>query len=377
MKTDFGYISIKYFITARAPLVNINILFSSYFSSLDNLCWMETGQILSYQSPSVTSILGGTHIAQEAGWGEPASGSLQPVGNGEVLQSSGINFLPEQQAATDHSTGFLNLSVEDHLWLVGLLSGLALILALLSCSLRSTYFQENYFFVRAKEWVQLPSLLQQHPSTSAQESLLSGDLESGVEHTHVDDHNIETQPGPAALSNSSQRPPEQQEYAEFCSWVSETDTKNLLDTMKAASDDEKSDSDEIQGPPLSAALDVSTLSLTEKTEVESTSVGEQLSDVAAAAVDEEPAEIKPTSFIAKSHSQFLFGNKSESLDEARSRTDMFLAREKCFKANKSVDEILTKQHPKPGHLPGSEHSQSASPKCRKLQERRLADRENS
>jgi hypothetical protein len=61
--------------------------------------------------------------------------------------------------------------------------------------------------------------------------------------------------------------------------------------------------------------------------------------------------------------------KSESLDENRRTNRESIGREKCFKANRSVDEILSSTHQGLGSS-SSSSSASCTPKCRKLQERR-------
>lgn len=233
---------------------------------------------------------------------------------------------------------FISTLVDDHIWLIGLLTGVIIILVVLSCSLRSNYFQENYFFTRAKEWVHLP-LLQQ----SGQDSLLTA--ETGAAPPEV-----------AAIEPEPQLSP-----AQNCSWVSETSPEQQRVTMKSSLAEAEDDDQQ------KLTLDMSALSMTETCtdEVEPTDQPSASS----------PCELLRSSYKAKkNHFVFnadIFLTKSESLDEARSRSQL---REKCFKANRSVDEILSRQE-----LPSSSSSdlqqQSTSsipctPKCRKLQERR-------
>ena len=235
---------------------------------------------------------------------------------------------------------FISSLVDEHIWLIGLLTGVIIILVVLSCSLRSNYFQENYFFTRAKEWVHLP-LLQQ----SAQDSLLTA--ETGAVHSEV-----------AAIE------PEQPQLspAQHCSWVTETSPEQQRVTMKSSWAEVDHDGDQQK-----LTLDMSTLSMTSACtdEIESTDQPSASS----------PCELLRSSFKAKkNHFVFnadIFLTKSESLDEARSRSQL---REKCFKANRSVDEILSRQE-KPSSSSSDQQKQSTSsipctPKCRKLQERR-------
>ena len=195
-----------------------------------------------------------------------------------------------QEASLRDGLGIYSLSLySNFFWLVLVLTSVVLVLVLLTCSLRTSYFQESHFINRAKEFVQQPLL------TPTQDSLLLVEAGSG--------------PGPEPTP----------------------------------SDDGREQEDDLNSKP-QLAHSMSSLSLHEN---ESTTIPE-------------PNVIAKT----KEFSEFseLVLSKSESLDEACTRLE---SREKCFKANRSVDEILgsSQSEVSPGHV--------LNPiKSRKLQERR-------
>ena len=316
---------------------------------------METGQFLDYQGHYAPLNLHDAPrsppLAQPGGHhGESFLGPT-PVGTQALL-------LPVSAA---HRTDGIGALLEQHnFWLIGLLSGITIVLVLLSCSLKSSYFQDSYLFARAKEWV-LPL---QEPT---QESLLSG-AEAGDTRTQDD----EGASPPCAVTNE----PENLK-TELCSWVSETRTTFAelglqQSAMKSATDDDDFSTRHKVVPDMSA------LSLSDPCPIPAASAVAGL-DFSQLDKDPVPASPRSKGCFAKSKDHFVFSNaadmfltKSESLDEARRRTDQVVREHKCIKANKSVDEILTKQQQQ-NRAPGLENSQSSSfgtPKCRKLQERR-------
>lgn len=331
--------------------------------SVRPLCWMESGQISNFQN-LIATLNPNNVVHSDSGSRRDSVPQLLSLKDAVTsLDPQSHNF-----SSWDEVTSVVN----DHLWLVGLLSSLSLVLVLLSCSLRSNYFQENYFITRAKEWVQLPLL---HPSPP-RESLLSN-VEAGA--GQGDAGVVEAEPDTTTLNPNIQN-------AELCSWESETN--NLpASAMKSSSDGEPEV--DLCNRTENVVPELSVLSLTETSQ---SSAGEPAAEALAVdtscSMNQEIPESKTSFFGGKANKDhFIFGNsadvfltKSESLDEARSRSDLLLVRDKCFKANKSVDEILTRQQQfaKP-HPPGLEHSQSGSfgtPKCRKLQERRYIFKQN-
>lgn len=237
--------------------------------------------------------------------------------------------------------------VENHIWLIGLLTCIIIILVVISCSLRSNYFQENYFITRAKEWVHLPLLHQ-----SGQDSLLTA--ETGTVTSNPLGTETESNLPNCTLQNVDNN----------CSWVSETHC-GQKDEMKSALT--ITDLDD----PQKLTLDMSSLSVNEMC----TEPNEFL-DQPLASSPCDPELMRNNFKAQKSHFVFnadIFLTKSESLDEARSRTQL---RDKCFKANRSVDEILSSRQDQAGStlIDQQPHSSASSipctPKCRKLQERR-------
>lgn len=245
--------------------------------------------------------------------------------------------------------------IENHIWLIGLLTGVIIILVVLSCSLRSNYFQENYFFTRAKEWVHLP-LLQQ----SGQDSLLTAEAGSGPNNVPV------SEPEPQLNSTSAQ-------HADLCSWVSETSPDERQTKMKSSWNEDELNNQQ----NLTTAADMSALLLRE-------TCPDQIESPVHPATPKSPScdsrfESLRNSFKAqKNHFVFnadIFLTKSESLDEAHCRSQ---PREKCFKPNRSVDEILSRQDEHQSDSPSldQQHTSTSSSipctplKCRKLQERR-------
>ncbi|KZS09878.1 Protein tyrosine phosphatase ERK-like protein [Daphnia magna] len=238
--------------------------------------------------------------------------------------------------------------IENHIWLIGLLTGIIIILVVLSCSLRSNYFQENYFFTRAKEWVHLP-LLQQ----SGQDSLPTA--EAGTNHNNV----TSAEPEPNLVSTPAQ-------HAVLCSWVSETSPDEQHTKMKSSWAETE------QNNQQNFAADMSALLLTETKSEELEPIAHPTTPIPC---DASLESLRNSFKSQKNHFVFnadIFLTKSESLDEARSHP-----REKCFKANRSVDELLPRQDEQLADSSPSEQqhmSTSSIPctpqKCRKLQERR-------
>lgn len=311
---------------------------------------METGRIADYPSlylPENLRDVSRLALAELSGHHGPSRSEAQAL----VVPS----LQPELQGFSSQHDGVLDLG-KEHLWIVGLLSGITIVLVVLSCSFKSSYFQENYLVTRAKEWVHLPLLRQ-----PAQESLLPA-AEAGATGQDDDDG-----PSPAPVTVDPVN------LSELCSWVSETKTVDPVSLKQA---EMKSGSDEVDSSDDQEKLvpDMSALSLSEAFPIPAAAAAAM-----AVVLDKDPVPASPRSkgCFAKSKDHFVFSNadmfltKSESLDEARKRTDPVVREHKCIKANKSVDEILTKQlHGRP---PGIESTQSASfgtPKCRKLQERR-------
>lgn len=277
---------------------------------------------------------------------------------------------------------------EEDIWLIALLSTIIIILVLLSCSLRSTshYFQESYLITRAKEWVQLPLLSQQQQHQQQQQQLQSSSLlaaESGINND-------------ASISSVGSQPD-----VDFCSWESETsqtggggvgggggfedaqeEVISLSPVMKLSS---SLDADLCQrrGNNLLLLKDMASLSLTSSPPAAATAiVPTSPLPIAAVSSSSSSPQLTSKNLSGGGGQFFVFGGsgindqlpltKSESLDEARKghRGD---SREKCFKANRSVDEILGSsagQQQQHGASSSSSSSASCTPKCRKLQERR-------
>lgn len=257
---------------------------------------------------------------------------------------------PKETIASSHvptkfATYLASLS-SDHFWILVALSLIIIILVLVSCSLRSSYFQGNYFITRAKEWVHLPIIHQDDP----QEQLITS-TEAGPGHIEEEYSNFEHDQKQGNLFQVDH---------DTCQWVSE-----IENSIYNCSDSSLIDNNEYDQQNLERKL--STLSVCKSNK------------------DEEPSALPPSpsykeasraSFKA-GRDQFVFNSdifltKSESLDEARSRSD--LRDNKCFKTNRSVDEVLNKSEL--SSLPASSEQRPAAssipctPKCRKLQERR-------
>lgn len=298
----------------------------------------------------------------------PLSATTEIANKHSVLQSLSPSYpsAPMVDANNEHQAFFVQGGVQEdfqveklittlldeHIWVIGLLTGVVIVLVVLSCSLRSNYFQENYFVTRAKEWVHLPLLHQ-----SGQDSLLTAETGVGT--------NEDAGPEPEAQQTSETAQPSD------LSWVSETSESKHLGEMKSSwAEDELDDDQETKLMP-----DMSALSLKETCtdQIETT-------ERSSSPYDSDRELLKSSFKAQKNHFVFnadIFLTKSESLDEARTRSQL---REKCFKANKSVDEILSRQEqPVSSSTDENQHqeqqNQSTSsipctPKCRKLQERR-------
>lgn len=249
---------------------------------------------------------------------------------------------------------FLTTLIENHIWLIGVLTGIIIILVVLSCSLRSNYFQENYFFTRAKEWVHLP-LLQQ----SGQDSLLTAENGANPNNVPVSEPEPQLTPTPA-------------QHADLCSWVSETSPDERQTKRKSSWNEAELNNQH----NLTSAVDMSTLLLTE-TSPEQPEFPVQPTTPKSPSCDSNLDSLRNSFKAQKNHFVFnadIFLTKSESLDEAHSRSQ---PREKCFKTNRSVDEILSRQDDNQTDsqsLDQQHTSTSSIPctplKCRKLQERR-------
>ena len=283
------------------------------------------------------------------------SGHLPSTSSASMVDSNNEPqaLFTEGSLQEDHGLDqLITTLIENHIWLIGVLTGIIIILVVLSCSLRSNYFQENYFFTRAKEWVHLP-LLQQ----SGQDSLLTAENGANPNNVPV------SEPGPQLTSTPAQN-------ADLCSWVSETSPDERQTKMKSSWNETELNNQQ----NLTGAVDMSTLLLTE-TSSEQTEFPVQATPKSP--FDSNLESLRNSLKAQKNHFVFnadIFLTKSESLDEAHSRSQ---PREKCFKTNRSVDEILSRQeeHQADSQLLDQQHTSTSSIpctplKCRKLQERR-------
>ena len=262
-------------------------------------------------------------------------------------------------------------TLEEDIWLIALLTTIIIILVLLSCSLRSTthYLQESYLITRAKEWVHFPlSREQQQQQQQQQSSLLSA--ETGV---------ATDGPNNDAASSVGSQPD-----GDFCSWESETSQTGGGGAGSF---------EDAQEVPMksSGSLDVdlcqrrgnALLLLNDGMTALSLAAGQSpLAAPTPPPIATVSSSTSSPQLTSKTSAQFfVFGSgaseltcqlpltKSESLDENRRTNRESIGREKCFKANRSVDEILGSAHQGLGSS-SSSSSASCTPKCRKLQERR-------
>lgn len=257
--------------------------------------------------------------------------------SGLMVDSQDGRLVTEDSLQEDYGINTLVATlVEEHIWVIGIFTCILTVLVLLSCSLRSNYFHENYFIVRAKEWVHLPLLQPSGPP----DSLITAEA-----------------PGMSANAES-ERPNESAECLpaqhDTCSWVSET----ALNSSLVDGGQEKSLINQ----------DMSTLTAAPRQEdiIEPVATDSELSSTL-----RHHHSFKKDQFVFNAD---LFLTKSESLDESQSRSQL---RDKCLKANRSVDEILSSRSQSQDQSK-SEQSQPDSaassipctPKCRKLQERR-------
>lgn len=233
----------------------------------------------------------------------------------------------------------LALLSHDHFWILGAINLIIIALVLISCSLRSDYFHGSYFITRAKEWVHLPTLNPGDP----QEQLIPIE---GSYASHEEEYRD--------VEGNQKQQTLQQVGQDSCKWISETTSSNLKLSDLISANTNSSNQQTLE-------QELSTLCLSESSSLP---------------LSPSFKEASRASFKA-SRDQFVFNSdifltKSESLDEARSRAD--LRDSKCFKTNRSVDEILTKSEH--SSLPASSEQRPAAssipctPKCRKLQERR-------
>jgi len=246
-----------------------------------------------------------------------------------MIRSNHALHLCNQNFSLYNGVGIYSLSLHsNYVWLGLVLTSIIFIFVLLGCSLRTSYFQESYLVTRAKEWVQQPLL------SSAQDSILT--VEAGAESTPISDE-------------SDVRPELTVENVNL-SCISEIEPVNGQNTENhGGSSTIKSTSVNGDLNKLELAHSMSSLSLLEtyphKSSIPDTCL-------------HEPSVCNK----AKEFSDLVL-SKSESLDEACSRLE---TRDKCFKANRSVDEILQSNlETLPSSIPCS-----ILVKSRKLQERR-------
>ena len=246
-----------------------------------------------------------------------------------MIRSDHALHLYSQDISLYNGFGVYSLSLHsNYVWLVLVLTSIILILILLACSLRTNYFQESYLVTRAKEWVQQPLL------SPVQDSILT--VEAGDERSLTIDGSG-NQPALAGenalLSCMSETKRVQHQNAESHKEFSATKAASLNDDLNK----------------LELAYSMSSLSLDEtyphKSSIPDTCLLE-------------PSVCTKT----KEYSDLVL-SKSESLDETCGHLE---TRDKCFKANRSVDEILQSNlEVSPSSIPCS-----LLGKPRKLQERR-------
>ncbi|EFX89441.1 hypothetical protein DAPPUDRAFT_95095, partial [Daphnia pulex] len=327
-------------------------LFTSPFDSL-RANWMESAHNLQSLNEPGTGYDHAPHLITSTISAQflSTSSSASMVDSNNEPQA----LFTEGSLQEDHGLDqFITTLIENHIWLIGVLTGIIIILVVLSCSLRSNYFQENYFFTRAKEWVHLP-LLQQ----SGQDSLLTAENGANPNNVPVSEPEPQLTPTPA-------------QHADLCSWVSETSPDERQTKRKSSWNEAELNNQH----NLTSAVDMSTLLLTE-TSPEQPEFPVQPTTPKSPSCDSNLDSLRNSFKAQKNHFVFnadIFLTKSESLDEAHSRSQL---REKCFKTNRSVDEILSRQDDNQTDsqsLDQQHTSTSSIPctplKCRKLQERR-------